>query len=980
LCEISLTVNKLLIAAFLSVGFFLLPFDRAARSQEPSFVSYTIENGAPSNEIYKVISDKHGYIWIGCDAGVYRFNGVKFEHFTSPELTARSATGLCEGRNGRIYGYNFNHQFFYIEHDRLQVVSNWMYSVNGIAHDGKGSVWLSGYEGVFRYDENSGEFIKIEHPMHIPSQHGTYVSDNVQITKNNVVYYHQSKHLMRWQNGSAQAYALPDEFTAKPCILSSNSTAPWIFDVINQTVLQPTEKGWLPYTNEKLRQLLMDRKITSVHEIENRYLFIHTYSGLIRLDKKTGKAQLYFPNLSFSSATVDFQGNYWLSTLHDGLIRISRFDILSWSKQSGAVEHEQYSHITGTKNYLYFASTSGELLEIDRHTERHIEHRHEPKSDFGMLYFDQAHNRILFNKLGQIYQYQSNSFSLLGGNRPVKALWYDQRAGYLIASSQGLFIAPYPEQDPMEQTMLLDGWYRAISPGFDEHTLFVASNKGLFEIGITNGNFQLKKNLLEGKQVLSLSLDKENQQLFALAFDGTIYSLKLGEPIREFHKLQSSSRAVQLVHQKGFLYLATNEGLLRINCSDKSISILNSNSGLSSNNIRQLYLTESHCWAATGKGVNMLPLDAFEQNLPKGKILLRTIRINGTEWNGKSQLELQYDEGLTILLDGLCYASKTDFQFAYLLEGQSEKWIKVPGVSGRIDIPRLPSGKFSLNIKLVDHLGRDSENVITLKLFVIPAFYERWWFYLLIGLATAGIVVQIFRIRIRTLRKKQVQQLQQLKLENELRLTQQNALKAQMNPHFLFNVLNSIKGYIYENDKKNAARYLSDFSSLVRKILDMSAQPTVSLQQELEALKNYIDLEAMLLQSDFDYEISVDDNVDSASIQIPALLIQPYVENSFKHGLRHKPGEKKLQIQAHYNELEHILTVRITDNGIGRHASAEINQHAHKEHDSFATGAMEKRIELLNHEKEGLVGVEIIDNFGEDGNPSGTTVNIRIHV
>jgi LytS/YehU family sensor histidine kinase len=200
-----------------------------------------------------------------------------------------------------------------------------------------------------------------------------------------------------------------------------------------------------------------------------------------------------------------------------------------------------------------------------------------------------------------------------------------------------------------------------------------------------------------------------------------------------------------------------------------------------------------------------------------------------------------------------------------------------------------------------------------------------------------------------------------------------------MNPHFLFNVLNSIKGYIYENDKRNAAKYLSDFSSLVRKVLELSSVPTVSLESELEALRLYIDLEAMLLQSDFSYSVEIDDAVDVSGIRIPALLLQPYVENAFKHGLRHKAGEKRLNIFIHLLEAEELLLVEITDNGIGRKASAELNAENRGEHQSFATSAMEKRIELLNHERKDVVGVEIRDNF--EGNlPTGTTVIIRIHV
>jgi sensor histidine kinase YesM len=237
----------------------------------------------------------------------------------------------------------------------------------------------------------------------------------------------------------------------------------------------------------------------------------------------------------------------------------------------------------------------------------------------------------------------------------------------------------------------------------------------------------------------------------------------------------------------------------------------------------------------------------------------------------------------------------------------------------------------------------------------------------------------VFRWRLNLIKKKQLIELNRISLENELRLTQQNALKAQMNPHFLFNVLNSIKGYIYENDKKNAARYLSDFSNLVRKVLELSDKSLVPLEQELETLKVYIELESMLLQSEFSYTILTDKSVDLNLIKIPSLIIQPYVENAFKHGLRHKKGEKILEIKIEYDEKECLLYIEISDNGIGREEANKINKENAKAHDSFANSAINKRIQLLNYNRNDIVGVEINDKF-VDKEMNGTTVKIRIHV
>jgi len=199
-----------------------------------------------------------------------------------------------------------------------------------------------------------------------------------------------------------------------------------------------------------------------------------------------------------------------------------------------------------------------------------------------------------------------------------------------------------------------------------------------------------------------------------------------------------------------------------------------------------------------------------------------------------------------------------------------------------------------------------------------------------------------------------------------------------MNPHFLFNVLNSIKGYIYENDKKNAAFYLSSFSDLVRKILTHSSSQEIELQEEIEILKLYIELEAMLIQDDFKYDIVIDENLDISHIKIPALLIQPYIENAFKHGLRHKSGKKTIDINFDIDTKNNCLIVTIKDNGVGRIKSEMINKKLKNSHQSFATNATAKRIELLNSNQKNIISVQIIDNIANDGNPLGTSVVLTI--
>jgi len=949
-------------------------------AQYPSFFSYTIENGSPSNDIYCILEDNKGYIWIGCDAGVYRFNGVSFEHFTSSELTARSATGLRQSKSGRIYGYNFNSQVFYIENDRLNVLRNWDKPVNGIAEDKHNNIWISSSEGVFKLNPQTTKWTLIKNKNHIPYQGEKYFADNLRADDQGIIYYRHDSKLFVIENGTSKVYSHDQILSDSPLMIAKSSNMPWLLGLMNGQVFKPNKNGWSLLKSADLTQLLTNRKVNNATETSDGNLWISTQSGLIRYNKKSMNSELLFPQIAFSDCVIDKEGNYWFTTLHDGIIRIPEMDFSSWNVQFESTKNNQFNHIVTDGKAVYFGATNGLISKLDNTNSELINIPHEPKTDFGMLYFDSIDDCIYFNKTNLLYNYKNGIISLINKKaRPIKSMLHHQ-GYYFFLSSQGLFATKNITSELDTKSQLVDDWCRDIAISPFSNQIYIAANKGLHEFSFINGVPIIVKTYLKNKQITSVISDKKNNLIYLLTFDGKIYTLDKTGKIKAFKTIDNTIRALQLSLNNGILFLATNKGIIMIETVSKRIYLLNIYNGLESNNIRKITFTNQFCWIATGKGIQKIPLDRIQKRQTKGKIIARKMQINGKLYPLKGLKTIKYNDQLTIFADGLTYKSNGNFHFAYRLKGISSNWIKVPGSAGKIEFPQLPTGNIVVELKLIDHNGNNSINTITFNFLVNPPFWQRWWFYMLIILSVSFFAYLFFRRREIILTKKQQQELKNLKLENELRMTQQNALKAQMNPHFLFNVLNSIKGYIYENDKKNAARYLSDFSNLVRKVLELSSLPSISLEKEIEVLRLYIDLEAMLLQNDFTYHIEIDQNIDVSGIKIPSLLIQPYIENAFKHGLRHKKGPKFLQLNIAYDEIEKILSITIIDNGVGREIAGEINKNAEIKHESFATNALNRRLELLNHEKNDLVGVEIIDKFDADGIAEGTAVKILIHV
>jgi LytS/YehU family sensor histidine kinase len=204
------------------------------------------------------------------------------------------------------------------------------------------------------------------------------------------------------------------------------------------------------------------------------------------------------------------------------------------------------------------------------------------------------------------------------------------------------------------------------------------------------------------------------------------------------------------------------------------------------------------------------------------------------------------------------------------------------------------------------------------------------------------------------------------------------ALRAQMNPHFIFNCLNAINGFILKNDSEAAADYLTKFSRLIRMVLNNSQKKFVSLEDELETLALYLYMEKLRFTNNFHYEVNCDDTIDASSIFIPPMLLQPFAENAIWHGLMHKGGNGEMIIELHLKN--NILHCTITDNGIGRKKAAMLKSKSAEKNKSMGMQITKNRMALLNQDLHGESFFEINDMEDEYGNALGTRVYLKIKI
>jgi ligand-binding sensor domain-containing protein/two-component sensor histidine kinase len=342
-----------------------------------------------------------------------------------------------------------------------------------------------------------------------------------------------------------------------------------------------------------------------------------------------------------------------------------------------------------------------------------------------------------------------------------------------------------------------------------------------------------------------------------------------------------------------------------------------------------------------------------------------------------SPLKLRYKQNFfSIGFSAVAYTMPKDVKFRYRLKGFDD-WTEVAG-RRFANYTNVPGGKYSFQLQAANNEGIWNKKILEMPIRIAIPFWLTGWFRIAVVLLIALGTYSLYRYRVNQLRKKQ-----KMKSEYDKKLAnvEMSALLAQMNPHFLFNSLNSIDSYIIRNESKKASEYLNNFARLMRLILQNSRSNYISLKDELEALELYLQMESLRFKNKFSYAIDVDETLDTCTIVIPPMLIQPYVENAIWHGLMHKTNGEEGKVELILCKSEDNLLCIIRDNGIGRKRAAELKEQKVNNHKrSMGMQITEDRIEIINKLYNINASVHIYDVEDELGGAKGTRVELTIPV
>ncbi len=429
--------------------------------------------------------------------------------------------------------------------------------------------------------------------------------------------------------------------------------------------------------------------------------------------------------------------------------------------------------------------------------------------------------------------------------------------------------------------------------------------------------------------------------------------------------------------ESGVLWLVTNNGINETLLTVNGLSIKNrfqSTKLLNSPNVLQIFKKDSVLYIGTDAGLNVLNLKYIENhdqsNMP---LFIDSIKIEGYD-SLSDYRDLEYNQNnITFYFTALSYSQYGDINYRYRLIGLFDNWIYTK--ERKVVFMSLEQGEYQFELESQNEYG-DWVKLNNSYYFTInKPYWNTWWFIGGIASIILFVISGALFYYISNLKKEKLFLEDKQKLSEELNESQQKALSSQLNPHFVFNSLNSIQNFILTKRTELSSDYLSMFSKLMRFIFENSKKLYVPLQDEIEAIQLYLELEQVRHNHSFKYIVQTSE-IEMGTIFMPSLLVQPIIENAIWHGLLHKKSEDRLlEIKFYVDEIN--LHVDIKDNGVGRGFSKPRPKFIKKQRSS-GVQLTKQRLELLSQSSNLDTNFKIIDLSDETGKPCGTCVTISI--
>ncbi len=935
--------------------------------------------------VYDMLTDSKGYLWLGTDKGLYRFNGRTFVSIPFNTTASKAVSYLQEDKDGVVWCMNFYNQVFYSQKDTLR-----QYVIDeAITHDastfnnlviGTEKLWLHSFSTIYEFDKASHKLLrKAEGPGKYDRIIAGAVSNNIFYAFSNAGYLF-SNSIRKYGWDSIQQSYLDLKFIANNESLIGLGVglerAP-PFQIRNEksVLLKPVD-------------IPNDVYIFKGVEVNNHDYWLCTQNGAYQWNTETGETKLYLPNERVSDVVKDYQGNYWISTLDNGVFICSSLaNTLIKIYDNPLLDN--FTKLQALPNGEILAGNSqGLMTKLNLDDRQVFQYDLVKMRETEFISYDTCNQQIFTNR-GVFKQDQKQPVELIDYSKGVAR---DKFGNLIVSYFNGAYVindhynqndrkpilnCPLYIADSANNIDINYGFHNALSlrkkrsitalASIDKESFWVAYEDGLYAYNY-NGTIKILKDS-EGFAVSAKSLlQLADGSLVVGASTKGVMIFQKGQIVKTYDEKNglSNNNVRKIIQQDNYIWVLTDAGLDRINETNGVITNYLDEYGLSNIIINDFIVQKDKLLFATPTGIllryNVPRYSNFEIKFP----MLRAtsngeeVAINSILPGGRHDISFYFE--------ALHYISPSSVTYLYRLKGIDTIWRPVGNFNNQLIFNQLSPGKYEFEIQAISGLLYKSR--IRNFSFVVPkSFWQKNGFIVLVFLAISLLTWFILRQWKRNLLRKQT-------VKEQLLKSQLVALRAQMNPHFLYNVLNTVQGLVYGNRKTEAGALLGNFSDLMRKTLHASDKQLLTVKDEIENIRLYLELEKARFDEGFEYHIGVINIEDLAAVYIPSLLIQPFIENAVKHGLMHKRGTKRVDIK--FEQKADALGVTIEDNGIGRQQSMEINQRTKSKPSSFATEALNERMDLFNRLYKRKITYQIVDKKDERNNPTGTKIVLII--
>ncbi len=962
------------------------------RSQQYNFKNYSAESGLPFVQISCMHQDKLGYIWIGGYGGLSRFDGKVFLNYTPKNgLTNQYVNSICSDDSGTIYvatveGLSIIHNKKVTNYNSPHIFNN--PSLTALCFEKNTGIYIGSSQGVYIFKDNKFSELVNYKGMEIKCLFTTKTGIICVGTTYGLFYYDPFKKTSSKELGLAGEYI--------DCITECEQTG---------HILVGTSTGFSKITlmgqwpvNLHVENGLIDDNITSIFCNGPNEFWIGSASGLLKYDGRIFEYyNLYNDNNANHIRCIlkDGEENIWVGT-HSGIYKYRDNAFSSFDKSTGIGNAFVFKILKDKQGDIWFCTDGNGVFKYSNGFFKNYTTKDGLLTNSAQSATLQDDGSIWFGTGKGFSIFRNNHFENFSGNAGMKVkgpmsvqyvdskntLWMGGQNGVeAIKKENGVYKTTFykiPE-------LLVESGVQSFVEDKDGGLWLGTFLGGLFKLEKDEFIYQNKKRNIKANSFFTLLCDKNNA-LYGATLNGLwIYDLKTGTQQYITDKDGFNSEYVYSLYftdNENTLWAGTNQGINKLDLGkftkDKNIKIQSFGktegfTGVECNNYGILE-EDGTLWFGTVSGVVRHQPKSIKINSKLPITYIQSIKLLNEDTllaNG-SLLPYNYNN-ITFYYRGIFYTNPDKVLYKKKLEGYENNWSEA-STEDYSKYANLPAGKYTFKVKSCNNEGMWNEVPAEFSFEIQLPYYKTWWFTAIIIISSVALIMIVFRIRVQNIRKKEKAEFDK---KVEISKVELKALRAQMNPHFVFNSLNSIQHYILNSKSSEAAKYLNKFAKLIRTILSNSEKPMVTVNEDVESLRLYLELEQMRFDGKFDYEINVDKSVDGDYDEIPPMLMQPYLENAILHGLN--PKETKGHLKIDIFTKDNYIVCRITDDGIGLVKSGEIKRtRPGQQHKSLGMKITSERVRILNDINKSNLSVSVTDLKDANGDSCGTMVELFI--